>query len=76
MKVSVADIVALCPKCGETEFAAEGDSMRPQQLRCTKCGAETTRAQLLQQIGEEAFHRAADGLTRLRNERRTSRKSS
>jgi len=74
MKVRVADIVAACPQCGEIEFAAKGDSMRAEHLRCTKCGAETTRAQLLQQIGEEAFHRSAEGLTRLRNERRTNRK--
>jgi len=66
MHVRIGDITAKCPQCGKTEFRPAGSGPQ-RKLECIACGAATTRAALLDQIGEEAIRQARESLLRLRS---------
>lgn len=71
MKVKVGDISANCPQCQAAEFTSLGsDPSRNARLACTRCGYETSRSELLVQIGEKASRQAAESLALLRQRRK------
>jgi hypothetical protein len=63
VSVTVGDIAAQCPDCGETRFARTtrggGDGANPETTyRCASCNRVVPRGELLKQIGEEATRRS------------------
>jgi hypothetical protein len=76
MIVSVRDVVAKCPGCGETQFTplAPGALQPATRMKCDGCGAQTTYRELLEQIGEEAMRRANESLAALKKKAPPRRK--
>lgn len=69
MQVKVDDIAASCPQCQTAEFITAGGAGQQAKLVCESCGHETTRAQLLIQIGDKAARQATESLAQLRQQR-------
>jgi hypothetical protein len=64
VSVTVGDIAAQCPDCGETRFARTtlaGRGGDPETTyRCAGCNRVVARGELLKQIGEEAARRSRE----------------
>ena len=72
MIVRIHDITAVCRRCGGTDFQplTAGPLRLPSELRCTTCGAKTRYLALLDQIGEEAMHRANRAIAELKKKKK------
>ena len=71
LTLSVGGVTARCPKCGAIEFighAETGGDFSPT-LICTRCKTETSRRDLIDQIGVEVMKRANEALEKARKGR-------
>jgi hypothetical protein len=68
MEVRVGDITARCPDCGGEQFDPAGELRRERDLVCKRCGKQTPRETLLEQIGDEAIRQAEDSFARLKKD--------
>jgi len=60
--ISVKDIAAQCPDCGETRFRRHSGESAEAIYRCVSCDRVVPRSELLNQIGNEAARRSRTGV--------------